>query len=116
VQYEAVNPDGDHAGVCSDGLAQETLLGSETQSTKVILAHGADQFLAEDQDEVDAEASPFGIMNEVHMDSRVNCFVRVCVNGQYRATVSPYADIFPFVGDSPNGVPHLYAVSTDGRL
>jgi hypothetical protein len=94
------------------GLTQETLNGSETATTKTTVAasEGNDEFYSEDGD------SPFGVMGECHVDSRVGSCIRVYVNGQYRGTLAPYGDIFPFVGDSPNGVTCLYAVTVDGRL
>jgi hypothetical protein len=92
-------------------FSRETLQGSEPESTTIVAtSEGSDHSLTED------EASPFGVMGECHVDSRVGSFVRVYVNGQYRGTIPPYGDIYPFVGDSPNGVTTLYAVTTDGRI
>ena len=54
-----------------------------------------------------------GIHGQCHVDSRVDVSIRVYINGQYRGTIGPWGDIFPFV--NCNGVTQLYAVSTCGR-
>jgi hypothetical protein len=56
-----------------------------------------------------------GIQNTCHVDSRVNAYIKVYINGEYRGTIPPYGDIYPFVGDDPDDVTTLYAVSTCGR-
>ncbi len=57
-----------------------------------------------------------GIGGECHVDSRVNVYIRVYINGRYRGTIPPWGDIYPFVGDHPEDITDLYAVSTCGRF
>jgi hypothetical protein len=62
------------------------------------------------------KASQYCGVNNLHVDSRVNAYVKVYVNGVYRGTLAPFGDIFPFVGDLPSQATDLYAVTTDGRF
>ena len=62
------------------------------------------------------EARTCGITGECHVDSRVNAFIRVYINGRYRGTIAPFGDIYPFVGDFPEQITTLYAVTDDGRF
>ncbi len=70
------------------------------------------QIAADRQDETQF----VGIQDECHVDSRFNGYIRVYINGEYRGTIPPFGDIFPLVGDLPNEVTHLRAVSTCGRF
>jgi hypothetical protein len=88
------------------GFAQEIQPDTVNQTSEIVLGSDAQA----------DEASPFGVMGECHVDSRVGVYIRVYINGVYRGTIRPGGDIFPFVGDSPNGVTTLYACSEDGRL
>lgn len=56
-----------------------------------------------------------GIRDVCHVDSRVNAYIKVYVNGVYRGTIPPWGDIYPFVNDLPGAATTLYAVSTCGR-
>lgn len=56
-----------------------------------------------------------GIGGKCHVDSRFDGKIKVYINGRYRGTIPPYGDIFPFVGDDPDEVTDLYAVSECGR-
>jgi hypothetical protein len=56
-----------------------------------------------------------GIGGSCHVDSRVNAYLRVYINGVYRGTMCPYGDIYPFVGDLPGQTTLLEAYSTCGR-
>src|SRR5262249_54262799 len=63
----------------------------------------------------DEVESYVGVGGECHVDSRVSLSIRVYINGQYRGTMGPWGDIYPFVGDPAGGVADLYAARTGGR-
>ncbi len=63
-------------------------------------------------DDVDDEEP--GIDGECHVDSRVNAYIRVYINGRYRGTIPPWGDIYPLVRDC-HGVTDLYAETECGR-
>src|SRR5207245_119199 len=78
-------------------------------------AEMAKKILAQAKDLEEPEEHLVGIGGECHVDSRVDHYIRVYINGRYRGTIPPWGDIFPFVGDGPHEVTHLYAVTTCGR-
>src|SRR5262249_30880419 len=71
--------------------------------------------LAQARTPVEPVTMAAGITGQCHVDSRVNAWVRVYINGRYVGTMAPYGDIYPWVGDPAGGVTRLYAVSTCGR-
>jgi len=91
-------------GVCGPvALAQDTsreanLIESKAQQVSSVLA---DNLLGETKQIEDAEAVFVGIGGECHVDSRVNAYIKVYINGRYRGTIPPWGDIFPF-GTSAN--------------
>jgi hypothetical protein len=56
-----------------------------------------------------------GIGGTCHVDSRVDVWIDVYINGRYRGRMPPWGDIYPFVGDPAGATTSLYAVSTCGR-
>ena len=57
-----------------------------------------------------------GITGQLHVDSRVNVYIRVSVNGRYVGIIPPMGDIYPWVGDSPWQTTVVSAISVDGSL
>ena len=55
-------------------------------------------------------------MGQLHVDSRVNTFIRVYVDGRYVGSMGPYGDIYPWIGQTAEETTYLTARSNDGRV
>jgi len=67
------------------------------------------------EDRKDPNSKTRGIMGQLHVDSRVNAFIRVYVDGRYVGSMGPFGDIYPFIGQTPEETTFLSARSNDGR-
>jgi hypothetical protein len=56
-----------------------------------------------------------GIMGRLHVDSRVNAFIRVYVDGRYVGSMGPMGDIYPWIGQTARETTFLSARSSSGR-
>jgi hypothetical protein len=106
--------------LASLGLGSEPFQDSQSSKARMLDAKAlsASQAMAKQaQGKTAAEWETMfvGIGGECHVDSRVNAYIRVYINGCYRGTIPPYGDIYPFVGDCEEDVTELYAVTTCGR-
>jgi hypothetical protein len=102
------------ASAQEDGAATTKVLQSNaTKATAIDIAFH--NVLAQRKVENTGE-QPCGISRECHVDSRVDAYIRVYINGVYRGTMAPFGDIYPLVGDDFDETTYLYAVTTDGRL
>jgi hypothetical protein len=99
--------------LAADSHQQDKVIKSKAQPANSSRAH---KLLAETSKNIEEPEAVFvGIGGECHVDSRVNAYIKVYINGRHRGTIPPRGDIFPFVGDCAGEVTHLYAVSTCGR-
>jgi hypothetical protein len=93
------------------------LMGTTKESKELLAAatKAAEQEAKIKKDK-DSGVAPRGVFGTVHVDSRVNTYVTVLINGYNVGTMGPMGDIYPTVRDQPYQTTMLYAFSSDGRV
>jgi hypothetical protein len=94
-------------------LVLSTTLSHATMSPSIPKRDG--KIRAEIKYTNESEPSRVGIQSLCHVDSRVDAYIRVYINGEYQGTMAPFGDISSLIDDLPGQVTDLYAVSTCGR-